>query len=183
MRIQWLWYNGFLKPALEIDSNECEGLFSPFPLEAGFFVSCSHAQAELVSSSRERFVTWISGLKLFTVEHIQASLYFLLSLIRYWQSDGLKYLCPNGSFFFALFSIPSASDTWPPGICCVFSVQRLPARRQSPGGHAWPEQARWLLTQSSRWSFSQKFGWNGFFDRINHTNSRSVMCRHRKEQH
>lgn len=121
MKIQWLWYNGFLKPALEIDSNECEGLFSPFPLEASFFVSCSHAQAELVSSSRERFVIWISGLKLFTVEHIRASLYFLLSLIHYWQSDGLKYLCPNGSFFLlcSLFPLPQTHGHLAYAVCSL----------------------------------------------------------------
>lgn len=52
-----------------------------------------------------RFVIWSSGLKLFTIEYIQASLHFLLSLICYWQSDGLKHLCPNGIFF--CFVLPS----------------------------------------------------------------------------
>lgn len=64
----------------------------------------SHVQASLaVSSSRERFVIWISGLELFTVEYSQASLHFLLSLICYWQSGGLKPLAPNGSLFFFFF--------------------------------------------------------------------------------
>lgn len=48
-----------------------------FPCRAGFFVSCTHTHAELVSSSTGRFVIWISGSKLFTVEYIQASLHFL----------------------------------------------------------------------------------------------------------
>ena len=77
---QCIWYKR-LKHASGVDSNQCEDLLSRFLLAAGFFVSCSHTQAELVGSSRGRFVIWISGTELFTVEYCQASLRFLLSLI------------------------------------------------------------------------------------------------------
>lgn len=70
------------------------------------------------------------GLMLFTVEYIQASSHFLLfSVTGSWRAE--KHLCPNEFFFFLLCSFLSASDTWPPGICCVFSMQKLPASKQS----------------------------------------------------
>ena len=171
---QCIWCKRLLKHASGVDSNQCEDLLSCSLPAAGFFVSCSHAQAELVGSSRGRFVIWISGTELFTVEYCQASLRFLLSLICYWQLGGLKHLCPSERFFFfPLFSLPSASDTWPPGICCVCSVQRLPAYRQSPGGHVRPEQPWWLSAQSNCWSFGQTLSSDAFFDWINCRNSRS----------
>ena len=169
---QGIWYKRLLKHASAVDSISVR-ISSCFLLAAGFFVSCSHAQAELVGSSGGRFVIWISGTELFTVEYCQASLRFLLSLIYYWQLGGLKHLCPNERFFFSLFCLPSASDTWPPGICCVCSVQRLPAYRQSPGGHVRPEQPWWLSAQSNCWSFGRTLSSDAFFDWINCTNSRS----------
>ena len=104
---QCIWCKRLLKHASGVDSNQCEDLLSCSLPAAGFFVSCSHAQAELVGSSRGRFVIWISGTELFTVEYCQASLRFLLSLICYWQLGGLKHLCPSERFFFFSFVLPS----------------------------------------------------------------------------
>lgn len=49
---------------------------------------------------------------------------------------GLKASLSKWIFF--LCSLLSASDTWPPGICCVFSMQKLPASKQS----AWTRMGR-----------------------------------------
>lgn len=117
-----------------------EGL-SQFPPGAGFFVSCSHAQAELVSSSAGRFVICISGLKLFTGACIQASLPFPLSLICDWQADGFKHFCPNGSL--ACLVLPSLclthTATW--HMLCVLRAEAA-SRQTKPGGHAGPGQPR-----------------------------------------
>lgn len=103
----------------------------------------SHVQASLaVSSSRERFVIWISGLELFTVEYSQASLHFLLSLICYWQSGGLKPLAPNGSlfFFFFCFVLPSLClrhmATW--HMLCILCAE-IASLQTKPG---WTRTAR-----------------------------------------
>lgn len=85
----------------------------------------------------------------------------------------LKASPSKWKIFFSLFSLPSAADTWPPGICRAFSVQRQPAYRQSPGGHERPEQPWWLSAQSDCWSLGQTLSSDAFFDWIHCRNSRS----------
>lgn len=100
------------------------------PPWADFFVSCPHVHAEPVSGGGGRFVIWISAWCCLLLSIFKHHLIFFSS--RWLAVGGLKSISVQMNFFFFLLcSFLSASDTWPPGICCVFSMQKLPASKQS----------------------------------------------------
>lgn len=58
-------------------------------------------------------------------------LLFSSLLLAVGRAESIPVQMKSFFFFHLLCSLLSASDTWPPGICCVFSMQKLPASKQS----------------------------------------------------
>lgn len=140
------------------------------PLRADFFVSCYHVHAETVSSSGGRFVIWISGLVLFTVEYIQASLHFLLfSVAGSWRAESISVQM----IFFSCFVLSCLPQTHGHLAYAVCSLCRNCQQANKAHGHAWAEQGWWLGIESIHWSLGQTCRSKCFFDRTDCRNSRS----------